>query len=98
MFMESLHKRLGPQLMMDDLADLYAQCDVDRNEYLLLESFVDHKKDDLALSVGDNKFIVKGKKRSYPILRSCTQSMLRSIPQHRALNMGQPLISRLTIS
>ena len=34
---------------------MYAQCDVDRNEYLLFESFIDHKKLDLALGVVDQK-------------------------------------------
>ena len=32
---------------------IYAQCDVNWNEHLLLESFVDHRKDDSALSVED---------------------------------------------
>ena len=32
---------------------IYALCDTDGNEYLLLYSFVDHKIDDLAQSVKD---------------------------------------------
>lgn len=30
---------------------VYAQCDVDGNGYLLLESFIDHRTNDSALSV-----------------------------------------------
>ena len=40
---------------------IHAHCDVDRNEYLLLEAFIDHRKDGSALSVKDQKLVVKGK-------------------------------------
>ena len=40
---------------------MYAQCDVDGHEYLLLESFIDHRKNDLALSVVDWKVVLKGR-------------------------------------
>ena len=39
---------------------MYAQCGVGRNEYLLLEAFIDHIKDGSALSVEDQKKVVKG--------------------------------------
>ena len=34
---------------------MYAQCYVNGNEYLLLESFFDHKNDDSPLTVDDQK-------------------------------------------
>ena len=34
---------------------MYAQCDVDGNEYLLLEAFVDHQKSDAALTLEQQK-------------------------------------------
>ena len=40
---------------------MHAQCDVYRNEYLLLELFVVHRKDDSALSVEDQKIIIKNR-------------------------------------
>ena len=39
---------------------MHAQCDVDKNEYLLLDVFIDHRKDGSALSVEDQKIVVKG--------------------------------------
>ena len=39
---------------------VYAQCDVNGNEYLLLEVFVDHRKNGSALSEQDQKVILKG--------------------------------------
>ena len=39
---------------------MYTQCDVDRNEYLLLEAFIDKKNYGLALSVEDQKIVIKG--------------------------------------
>ena len=38
---------------------MYAQCDVDGNEYILLEAFVYHRKNGSALSVEDQKIVVK---------------------------------------
>ena len=38
---------------------IYAQCDVDGNEYLLLEAFNDHQKNGSALSVEDQKVVNK---------------------------------------
>ena len=43
------------------IESIYAQCDVNRNKYLLLESFFNHRKDDTALSVEGQKTVVKGK-------------------------------------
>ena len=40
---------------------MYAQCDIDSNEYLLLESFINHRKDNAAVRVKDQKFMIKGK-------------------------------------
>jgi len=40
---------------------MYAQCDVDGNEYLLLDSFVDVQKDHTAISLGEQKFIHNGR-------------------------------------
>ena len=40
---------------------MYAQCDSDVNEYLLLEAFIDHRNNDSALSVDDQKVFVKGR-------------------------------------
>ena len=39
---------------------LYAQCDVNGNECLLLDAFMDHRKNGSALSVEDKKIVVKG--------------------------------------
>ena len=39
---------------------MYAQCDVDGNEYLLLEAFINHQKNSSALSVEDKKDVIKG--------------------------------------
>ena len=38
---------------------MYAQCNVDGNEILLLEAFIDHRKIGLALSVEDRMMDVK---------------------------------------
>ena len=40
---------------------MYTQCDVDGNEYLLLEVLIDHRKNDSALGVEDQK-AVKGER------------------------------------
>ena len=37
-----------------------AQCDVDGNKYLLLEAFIDLRKNGSALNVEDQKIVVKG--------------------------------------
>ena len=43
------------------IADLmYAQCDVVRNEYLLFQVFIDHRKNGSVLGVEDQKVIVRG--------------------------------------
>ena len=39
---------------------MYAQCDVNRNEYLLLEAFINHRKSGSALSAEDQKTVMKG--------------------------------------
>ena len=39
---------------------MYAQCDGNRNEYLLLEAFIDHRKNSSALIVKDQKIVAKG--------------------------------------
>ena len=39
---------------------MYVQCDVGGNEYLLLEAFVNHRKNGSALSVKDQKVVIKG--------------------------------------
>ena len=39
---------------------MYAQCDVNGNEYLLLETFIDHGKTTSALSVEDQKIVING--------------------------------------
>ena len=39
---------------------MYAQCNVDGSEYLLLEAFNDHITNGSALSVEDQKGVVKG--------------------------------------
>ena len=39
---------------------VYAQCDVDGNEYLLLEALVSHRKNDSALTVEVQKIVVRG--------------------------------------
>ena len=41
---------------------MYTQCDVDGNEYLLLEAFINHRKDGSALSVEEQKVVIKGQK------------------------------------
>ena len=39
---------------------MYAQCDVDRNKYLLLEAFINHRKNGSILIVEDQKVVIKG--------------------------------------
>ena len=39
---------------------MYAQCDIDQNEYLLLEAFANHRKNGSALSMEDQKVVIKG--------------------------------------
>ncbi len=39
---------------------MYAQCNVDRNEYLLLECFVDVQKDNIAISLDKQKSVHNG--------------------------------------
>ena len=49
------------ELAANIIAELiYAQCDVNENEYLLIEVFVDHSKNGSALSVEDQKAVIKG--------------------------------------
>lgn len=43
---------------------MYSQCDVDGNEHLLLECFVDIQKDHTAISLDEQKSIQNG--REYP--------------------------------
>ena len=38
----------------------YALCDVNGNEYLLLEMLIDHRKNGSALIVEDQKAVIKG--------------------------------------
>ena len=40
---------------------MFAQCDEDGNEYVLFDSFVDFQKDGTALSMADQKVVVKGR-------------------------------------
>eukprot|EP00804_Cyclotella_cryptica_P009101 CCRYP_003177-RA/>CCRYP_003177-RA protein AED:0.23 eAED:0.23 QI:0/0/0/1/1/1/2/0/629 len=47
---------------------MFAQCDEDGNEYVLFDSFVDFQKDGTALSMADQKVVVKGR----PFLRRTT--------------------------
>ena len=42
----------------------YAQCDVNRNGYLLLELLVNYKKDDSSLSIEDQTAMAKGRETS----------------------------------
>ena len=39
---------------------MYAQCDIVENEYLLLDAFINHGKNGLALGVDDQKVVIKG--------------------------------------
>ena len=41
---------------------MYAQCDPDGNQYVLLDSFVDYRKKENALSLLDQKMVVNGRK------------------------------------
>ena len=41
---------------------MYAQCDPNGNQYVLLDSFVDYHKKDTALSLSDQKIVVNGLK------------------------------------
>ena len=47
---------------------MFAQCDDDGNEYVLLDSLVDYRKNENALSLEDQKIVVRGK----PSLRRST--------------------------
>ena len=38
---------------------MYAQCDIDGNEYLLLKGFINHRKNCSALNVEDQRTVVK---------------------------------------
>ena len=49
---------------------MYAQCDVNGNEYLLLEAFIIYRKNGSTLSVEDKKVVIKGKE----IVRKSTAS------------------------
>eukprot|EP00804_Cyclotella_cryptica_P014742 CCRYP_021053-RA/>CCRYP_021053-RA protein AED:0.33 eAED:0.33 QI:0/0/0/1/0.33/0.25/4/0/339 len=40
---------------------MFAQCDEDGNEYVLFDSFVDFRRDGTALSLADQKVVVKGR-------------------------------------
>ena len=40
---------------------MYAQCDADRNEYLLLDAQIDYHKDDKAISLIDNQTSIQGR-------------------------------------
>ena len=44
------------------IEQIHAWCDVIGDKYLSLEAFIDHRKNDSALSAGGQKEIVKGKK------------------------------------
>ena len=41
---------------------MYAQCDVDTNKYLLLEAFIDNRKNGSAANVEDQKIVFKRQK------------------------------------
>ena len=41
---------------------MYVQCDVDWNEYLLLEAFINHRKNGSSLSIEDQKIVLMGKR------------------------------------
>ena len=48
------------ELAANIIAELmYAQCDVNGNEYLLLETFANHRKNGSALGVEDQKVVIK---------------------------------------
>eukprot|EP00804_Cyclotella_cryptica_P019398 CCRYP_006588-RA/>CCRYP_006588-RA protein AED:0.13 eAED:0.13 QI:0/0/0/1/0.75/0.6/5/0/864 len=51
---------------------MFAQCDEDGNEYVLFDSFVDFRRDGTALSLADQKVVVKGR----PSLRRTTVGWL----------------------
>ena len=40
---------------------MYAQCDPDGNQYVLLDSIVDYRKQDNALSLSDQKIVVNAR-------------------------------------
>ena len=44
--------------------NMYAQCDIDSNQYQILESIIDHKKDGHAIEKADGHTIING--QSYP--------------------------------
>ena len=51
--------REATELVATIIAELrYTQCNIDWNEYLLLESFANHRKNDSALNVDDQKEVV----------------------------------------
>ena len=43
--------------------NMYAQCDVDGNQFQLMECIVDHRKDHTAIQAGNQYFIVCGQKK-----------------------------------
>ncbi len=48
-------------LTMNAIAQaMYAQCDIDRNEYLLIECFIDIQKDNIAISKDNQKAVHNG--------------------------------------
>ena len=50
------------ELMTNIIAEsMYSQCDPDGNQYVLLDSIVDFFKNNTALSIVDQKIIVKGR-------------------------------------
>ena len=49
------------ELVANVIAELmYVQCDVDGNEFLLSKAFINHQKNGSALSIEDQKKIIRG--------------------------------------
>ena len=65
--LDTCHQKVGfpggetIELAANIIAELmYAQCDINGNEYLLLEAFIDRRKNSSALSVEDQKVVIRG--------------------------------------
>ena len=90
------------ELAANIIADsIYASCDVNGYEYLLLEAFINYKKNGSALSVRDQKIVVKGLQSQQlagtfvangKMDPHCERSypILKSCIQSRLLNMPWP--------
>ena len=72
--------------------NIYAQCDSEGNQFLLMESIVDHKSDGHAVEISDMFTITKGRKHMRKTTKGwqlCTQWKDESTSWERLSNMKE---------